>query len=487
MNEENVLKQLYFINDWWSGGNVPESKLEQFKRRDFHFLKEALNKPEISAIVGPRQVGKTTLLYQVIDHLLNVQKVKPNQIFFLNMDNQVIKLNSENLLEDSLQAYAKNILKKPLKETDKRLYFFFDEIQNLEEWPLKLKNWVDQKLNIKIFITGSSSTNILKGGQESLAGRINPQLILPFKFLEVLRFQNMGKKDNDKLLNESNWTMRDAFKRSFEKNDPSLFFEKLGEIKKQLIPIEENLKIYLNEYLLKGGYPGLLKIRKSGECARALENYVQATIYRDVVQLYDIRNVKTLQALITLVAQDGIRLTSYNRLAGHLMIRVETIESYLEYLKRAFLISESEFYATNLKVRQRNPRKIFFHDSGVRNSILNQVDEHLLKDSAELGLIAETIAYDHTKRLMFNLGAYKDAGLSYWKNDKEIDIILELKKKPIPIEVKYANQINNKTITEVKEFIQNYKCPFGIILTKDTLEIDEKVLLIPLWLFLIMC
>ena len=488
MNEENLLKQLYFINDWWASGRVPESKLEQFKRRDFHFLKEALNKQEISAVVGPRQVGKTTLLYQVIDHLLTVQKISPTQIFFLNMDNQVIKLNSDNFLEDALQIYSKNVLKKPLKEADKRLYFFFDEIQNLEDWPLKLKNWVDQKLTIKIFITGSSSTNILKGGQESLAGRISPQLILPFKFLEVLRFHYAGKEDKVKLLDESNWRLRDYFKRSLEKNGPSLFFEKLKETKNQLIPIEEYLKIYLNEYILKGGYPGLLKMKNVGDCARALENYVQATIYRDVVQLYEIRNVKTLQALITLVAQDGIRLTSYNRLAAHLMVRIETIESYLEYLKTAFLISESEFYATNLKVKQRNPRKIFFHDSGVRNSILNQVDENLLKDSSELGLIAETIAYDHTKRLMFNLGASKNTNLSYWKNDKEIDIILELKKKPIPIEVKYANQINNKTISEIKEFIQNYKSTFGIILTKDTLEQKEgKVLLIPLWLFLIMC
>ena len=128
MNEENLLKQLYFINDWWASGRVPESKLEQFKRRDFHFLKEALNKQEISAVVGPRQVGKTTLLYQVIDHLLTVQKISPTQIFFLNMDNQVIKLNSDNFLEDALQIYSKNVLKKPLKEDDKRLYFFFDEI-----------------------------------------------------------------------------------------------------------------------------------------------------------------------------------------------------------------------------------------------------------------------------------------------------------------------------------------------------------------------
>jgi len=79
--------------------------------------------------------------------------------------------------------------------------------------------------------------------------------------------------------------------------------------------------------------------------------------------------------------------------------------------------------------------------------------------------------------------------LYYWNNKKgeEIDIIMEFHGIPIPIESKYKNKIEKKVINRVNNFVEEYKCPFGIIITKDTIDLKDNVLLIPLWIFLLIC
>ena len=484
MNNEIVLRQLYLWNDWWVSGSVPKNKLESFERRDLFFIKKQLEKPKILEIVGPRQVGKTTLIYQSIDFLLKEKKVDPANILFVNMDDQVLRLNTDNFLEDILRVYSENILKKPIKDAKKTVFLFFDEIQTLENWNSQLKNWFDQKFNLKLVISGSSSTNILQGSEESLAGRMYPQLVFPLKFLEVNRYNKVAKEG---FIDSVNFELRDALKQSIAENTPKHLFDELKKKKLQLIPFEQKIQANLNIYFIRGGYPGLLKNKETKEVESNLYNYIQATIYRDIVQLYEVRSPKKLNALIALIAQTGIKTTSYANLAQDLQIRIETLESYFSYLERAFLISEAEFYSKSINKRQRNPKKIYFHDPGIRNSLLSQVNDALLKDSTELGLIAETVAFDHTRRLAFNLSEFKNSNLSYWKNKGEIDIILEGVKKCIPIEVKYSSDIKRKTINEVNEFAEKHKCPFGLIHTKDTLELKGNTILVPLWMYLLIC
>ena len=70
-----------------------------------------------------------------------------------------------------------------------------------------------------------------------------------------------------------------------------------------------------------------------------------------------------------------------------------------------------------------------------------------------------------------------------------MDIILELKRKVIPIESKYSEQIRSEDIEELKEVIKKNNSPFGILLTKKSLQFNEdsKIISIPLWLYLLMC
>ena len=106
-----------------------------------------------------------------------------------------------------------------------------------------------------------------------------------------------------------------------------------------------------------------------------------------------------------------------------------------------------------------------------------------------MGKVAETLAHDHCKRLKFCLELVPNPELFYWKDDKgnEVDLIVEIKNIPIPIEIKYKNNISSANLNGIKAFISQKKCSFGFVITKDLLDIKDNLIFIPLWLFLLIC
>ena len=73
----------------------------------------------------------------------------------------------------------------------------------------------------------------------------------------------------------------------------------------------------------------------------------------------------------------------------------------------------------------------------------------------------------------------------YWKDKKEIDFVLPIKRRLIPIESKYRSKIPNESVEAVKRFIKEKNSPFGIIITKDEFGLKDSILKIPLWVFLL--
>ena len=184
MFEENeLLEILHSHNRWWTASKVPEGKLEEFKRRDFFKLQDALNQEEITAIIGARRVGKTILIHQLIENLLE-QGIDSKRILYLSIDDAYLKLSTGKPLLDVFDTYSKYILHEDLKDLNQQVYFFLDEIQYLDGWESVLKRWYDLKFKLKFIVSGSSSTSITKGSSEALLGRVEPRIVMPLKFLE---------------------------------------------------------------------------------------------------------------------------------------------------------------------------------------------------------------------------------------------------------------------------------------------------------------
>ena len=485
MNEEIVLKRLYQLNEWWVSGTVPASKLESFRRKDLHFIVQNMKQDDnILTIIGPRRVGKTTMLYQSIDTLIQ-EETDPKNIVFITADDDLLKLNTTDLVNDCIEVYEKNILGNTIAKLSQKIYVIIDEIQYYDNWNIKLKNWYDMKYKIKFVLSGSSSVNILTGTSESLTGRMLHQIVMPLKFSEILRH----KLEKEKILfTFSVGLTRKAFLDSISQKNPSIIFEKLKEETMKLIPIKEKIEIVALDYAKKGGYPLQLKMEDESSYTKQMQTYLDSTLYKDIVRLFEIRDPGVLHLLLTIVAGEGVHGSTIEAYSSELGKRKETIQNYLNYLEKAFLISKSPFYSKNMRTRERNPKKIYISDTGIRNTILNQGSARIAEDPAEMGKIVQTVVHDHAKRLKFNLesGALSTTTY-YWKKDKEVDIVIEINQKPIPIEVKYSNSIDKSDISGLISFQKKFKNPFGIVITKDRLELVENIIYIPYWLFMLLC
>ena len=483
-DETELLRILYVHNPWWTTGQVPEVKAPMFKRRGYYKLLESLEEPKISAVVGPRRVGKTTLMYQLIEHVIG--QLGPEKAMYISLDDPYLKITIE-MLQTVFDLYSKYVLKEPLSELNAPVYIFLDEVQSLVGWDLVLKRWFDLGYKAKFFVSGSSSVNILTGGAESLVGRLRPQIVLPMKFLETVRFQ-MKEGDFEQRFNRVNWRLRDALMEAIQKNDVTIFYSSLREKANFLAKDIDRLILFLQTYLLKGGYPEIVATEDLIRASETLRNYLQLTIYKDIVRTHKIRDPVAFEELIYILAKECCQRFNYSKLARTLVLRRETLRAYIYYLKSAFLVSESQYYSRSRMKRVRRERKFYIMDPGIRNIAVGALNDYLLRNPMELGLVAESVVANHCRRLKFNLEPATEMQTFYWKSQGyEVDVIVELLQKPVPIEVKYRDTIDDRNLKGLSEFSESHSPPFKIVVTKERLDLSGNTIFVPLWLFLLIC
>jgi predicted AAA+ superfamily ATPase len=188
---QTIVQELHFMNPWWSGSIV--EPVPEFKRSIYQRLYESVTRGryKVVALRGPRQVGKTVILTQMIHDLIEKkQVVSPLQIFrvqfenlsFLDFDDPILRIvrwYEDYIIQDTFNnAAAKGL----------PAYIFLDEFQNMDNWSAQIKYLSD--LNAcRFFITGSSALRII-AGKESMAGRVHWNEIGTLGLAEISTFRN---------------------------------------------------------------------------------------------------------------------------------------------------------------------------------------------------------------------------------------------------------------------------------------------------------
>jgi uncharacterized protein len=484
IDDATLLSVLYDSNPWWKTKNVPIEKALKFKRRDFFFIqRNMMEDKNIVALIGPRQVGKTTLVYQLIENLLQ-NGIDPNRILFIAIDNPFIEIRSKAGFNRVIDTFLNRIVKEPISGLKERIYIFLDEITKYDGWAEHLKGFYDLKRTIKFFITDSSSSRITKGVSESLVGRVAIQRMMTLKFLDYISYQGI-----DVDLNKINWEMRDALQSAITKCTPSLLFDQLLSTRSELAPFENELHLFFNEYLLKDGYPELLTITSYERCRARLQDYLSLTLYKDVIKLFEVRQPSVLEDLLTMIADCSIQLVEFTTLAKNLSIKLDTLKTYLHYLEDIFLISLNEYYSKNRSLRIRKNRKAYVSNIALLNNILGQLDDSLFEDKSRVGRVVETLIMEHLKRLNYCLYPGKESKIFYWRDRKghEVDLVIDTPKGPVPVEVKFRNRIDAEDYAGLNAFNRSHKCPLSLMITENTMMITNGTVLIPAWLFLLIC
>ncbi len=451
MTEETLYRFMLDANEWWRTGSVERELCPETKRKVFGNILEFLGKPQVISIEGPRRVGKSTVVFQLIEYLLK-SGIPSKDILYFSWD-ESISTDNQSGLDRLLEVYRDRI-----SETGKNpRYLFIDEIQYLDLWQVHIKRFYDMNKGTKIFITGSGGVEISQKTKESLAGRVYKFELLPLSFKEYLEFKKIPTLN-----------IRAA--------DPIAIYEKL----RKSLPDYKLIEKLFEEYLRKGGFPEVTNESNKNVIYKYLtESVVDREIYKDIPQAFHLREVQLLKHLFNFACENTSQLFEISNLANNLKASREVIGNYVTFLEQARLIAVVENYAKSDLKRARKSKKILAGDPGLAVSVLKHYDD-LFTDKEYLGHLVETTALLHALRSFDSVNFYRDS------QKREVDIIAKTRKIILPMEVGYTESVHSSANLEY--FMNKNGLSLGIILSKKQTELrvkaKRKILVLPVALYL---
>ena len=410
-SKESILKVLTAFNPWWKTGAVNPKMAQPYKRFAFHEAMKRLDQTDIRRTVvltGTRRVGKTTIQYQMIEALLN-RGVSPQKIVFISMDHPMLKLSGVN---EVLECYHENIY------AEQDVYYFFDEIQYAQDWDKWLKTIYDMQPDTKVVATGSASPALIKGNQESGAGRWSVIPVPTMSFYEYCELLDLERPE-----------LPSDFK-------PTQMLSMTQQERTQIMLQLSKVQNHFTRYLQVGGFPELAKADNDIMAQQIMrEDVVDKVLKRDLPSLYKIRNATELERIFLYLCNVSSEIVSIDAIAKELNgVSRPTVENYIQYLESANLIYQSwPVDMAGKKVLKSKP-KIYIADAAIRNAVL--MDDSLLTDPVEMGKIVETAVYKHVAAFYYR----KATSVGYFrggKKNKEIDIVVDYNSGNILVEVKY--------------------------------------------------
>lgn len=456
-------------NPWWKN---TQFETMPFKRPIFHKIyKDLFSLKQIISITGPRRVGKTTLLKQIIKELINVNHVEPIQIVYFSFDDPLmVEMHIRERFFDDLIRWADTKLK------DTTVYFFLDEIQRFEKWELYLKKYYDLGFSCRFIISGSASSPIFKKSRESLLGRVKDYHLLPFSFKEFVYF---NKGDDKELLDFVNAAHDFGYKLQRETLIDWKIIES-GPLK--VAPrILNEINDLLNRYFIEGGFPEAWEIKDIvAKQAYLFDNQIQKVIFEDLVIATEFRKPENIKRFyLSLIEQPGQEI-NIEKTSEKIGVSRIMLEKYLPLLEMTDLVKSIPRFSKRPFKFRRGSVKCYLMDLALRNAILKLGDK-LLEDKVMLGYYAENLVFNALRNFegIIELSFYKE-------KQRDIDFIVSLGgKRYLPIEVKYREEIDD--VASIEHFIEKYNQKFGIIVTKNFEQNKEgnRLLFVPLSIFLL--
>lgn len=414
VSDEQVIKALRQYNPWWRMPSAIREESKPQKRLAFYEALKVLNHKSIrrfAVLSGVRRVGKTTILYQMIDSLMD-GGIHPQNILYATFDNPILKLVH---VEKVLSIY------ESLYPTEGTKYLFFDEIQYTDNWELWMKVIYDSRKDIRLAATGSASPILEKGSADSGTGRWSILKIPTLSFYEYCMLLGLERPQLPEDLQVSGLVRKTE--------------AELGHLMGCFAPLQN----HFNRYLTIGGFPELVLSDDDFYAGRMLrEDVVDKVIKRDVLTMFSIRSPLLMEKLFLYLCMNSTQIFNASTAAKELEnISVATIDSYLYALEMSNLIYLSKPMDVGGKGALKGRPKIYIADAAIRNAVLMADD--VLSEESELGTMVETAVYKHI--VSFYQGITVQPG--YFRkakgNQKEVDVVVELPRQKILCEVKYRN------------------------------------------------
>lgn len=398
------------------------------QRTVFEPILKHLSEKEVTIIIGPRQTGKTTLLFQIRDYLIDINQVSSSQIKFFNLD-LITDLQGIGNQSDFIK-----FLKEELSK-EKFLFVFIDEVQRLENPGKFLKGIYDLNLPIKFIVSGSSSLELKSKIFESLAGRKRIFHLWPFSFSEYISWY-----------------------------EPPL----LNLIDKKDISFLNKKKIldYFYNFVIFGGYPRVVLAKNNEEKIKILNEIYSSYIERDIIGFIKIRNPLVFTKLVGLLGDQIGNLVNLKEISNTLAINFRTLENYLYVLENTFVINLLRPYFTNARKELTKMPKVYFVDNGLRNLTVKYFTDFL--NNRDRGELLENFVHSSLLKCW-------EGTINYWrtKDKSEVDFVLrDYYGNVTPIEAK-ATELRKAEISRgLRSFIERYKPKKALVIN---LSLEKEV------------
>lgn len=420
---------LIAFNRWWDAGKVEDVHLKPYKRALFYDLIKGLDSRQVLLMCGLRRVGKTTLMYQMIDYLLRKGENKKNILYF-SFDERIASL------EEVIRSYSDFVLGKDILKRG-RVYIFLDEIQKLKDWQNHLKIFYDLYPNLKFIVSGSASLAISKGARESLAGRVFEYLLPLMSFFEYLSF--LG-----------------------EELPPQKNLEDFSFLK-ELYLKKERLSPLFFSYIKNGGFIEIVKEEDDFKIREYSRSILERVIFSDIPQGFKIKEPQILMSILELVGSNPGFLLDYSKLAQVFHRDQRVISNYIFYLTYSLMTKLLYNFSVSKFASERKLKKIYLAST----NFIYFFNKEKFFDAEFMGKIVESLLVVFSKSKFF----WRERG-------DEVDVVLENR---IPLEIKYSEKILKKEdLKGLLKFVRKFNSQKAIVLTADELR-EEKIDGIPVW------
>ena len=323
----------------------------------------------VKVLVGVRRCGKSVILQSIMEEI----KEKTDNIIYLNFEKTNDFLKASNAVE--LVEYVNKNRKYG------KCYIFLDEIQEVEDWQIAVK---DLRLDSKnsIFITGSNSKLLSSEILTLLSGRFVSFRIRPFIYKEIIEFCN--------------------------------------EINRKITPMD---------YIVWGGFPARFNLSDVDSTKLYLEDLENTIVFNDLIKRYKIKKVVSFKKIVSYILMNNSRVYSSRSIHKNLKAQCEnislnTVIKYLEYLKEAYIIDEIPQYSTKAKKELSYYGKIYNADVCFNSLKVNN-------NRYDIDHNFENIVYNELLYMGYKVRLYDNSG-------KEIDFIATKNNKTFLIQVAYS-------------------------------------------------
>jgi len=362
---------LEILNDW----NYWNRELPQTHARPLYGDKLDLwiEADEVVVIKGIRRSGKSTLMINRIKHLLSIG-VDVKNILFVNLeDPRFINHLDVALLEQIKSVYLEYL------DPDSKPYLFLDEIQNVPSW----EKWVNKECELKrswVMLSGSNSSLLSSEIASALSGRYVSIDVYPLSFLEYIDFK--GIKVASKL---------------------------------DLVDTKIKLQRAFESYMTYGAFPKTLEY-EAAQVRELLVGYKDSILLKDIVARYKLKEFGTLEEIAAFLLSNTGIVQSITKIKNHFHISYDMAKSYIEYLRKAYMLFEVPKFDYSMRKQNVNDKKYYSIDLGLSNILRVPNLQHR-------GNNLETIVFLELLRRGYKVYYYKTT--QGW----ECDFVLEKEQK----------------------------------------------------------